>query len=713
MRIIGIKLKDGEDSVIKNLKPGMWYPFGEYVEPTAENDWQWEKNTSDEKRLNQLYKESSDTQLSDTFTISVCSIVGKNGAGKSTLLDLMFRIINNLAYSLLEKKQEKDPEEENPQKGRTLSEANGFAAMLYFETDNNLGIVSYSYGDMSYEYRNVKRNLQVREEFDRPITNRRMHQVLNDFFYTICTNYSMHSFNEDDYDEKELLDKNTNQTTNGDWIRGILHKNDGYLTPVVIVPYRQEGGVIDISNEEDLAIQRLSVLAVLLWSQKKFLLDEYRPVHIEYMFDENAANEFSKKFDELQQEKLPLNVIEETGLPRFGAMLHEVWLDYLSKQRWYKKLDVMVQKSVLNYLCYKSLKICTTYRSYGVKAGIRGVSQEEMEKYNQPEGTLVSVVTKEMTEKLVKELTDDKVTTHITLKLHQCIAFMKRGYYKTDTQNHFDLEDTGDVINYHKVGIDEFIADNLAIDNKNVEKAKKRYDTYDEVFLMMPPSIFKWVVKFKRKNETKQLSLRGMSSGEKQMLQSASYLLYHIKNIENIRMDNYRNPYHHINIVMDEAELYFHPEYQRKLIANMIDMVAACHINASKIRSVNLIIATHSPFVLSDIPKSRILYLQNGEKIIREQQTFAANYHELLYNQFFIEYTMGEVGKKAIQEIIETYEMVCRNRQTDKYQNLLANYGEIREYYEFVVGMVADNYLKKSLEGMLEEIDYRIQHEKN
>lgn len=158
MRIIGIKLKDGEDSVIKNLKPGMWYPFGEYVEPTAENDWQWEKNTSDEKRLNQLYKESSDTQLSDTFTISVCSIVGKNGAGKSTLLDLMFRIINNLAYSLLEKKQEKDSEEENPQKGRTLSEANGFAAMLYFETDNNLGIVSYSYGDMSYEYRNVRRN---------------------------------------------------------------------------------------------------------------------------------------------------------------------------------------------------------------------------------------------------------------------------------------------------------------------------------------------------------------------------------------------------------------------------------------------------------------------------------------------------------------------------------------------------------------------------
>ena len=130
MRIIGIKLKDGEDSVIKNLKPGMWYPFGAYDEPIAENGWQWEKDASEEMKLNQLYKASTDTPLSDTFTISVCSIVGKNGAGKSTLLDLMFRLINNLAYNLLEKKGEKDFEEENPQKGRTLSEANGFAATL-------------------------------------------------------------------------------------------------------------------------------------------------------------------------------------------------------------------------------------------------------------------------------------------------------------------------------------------------------------------------------------------------------------------------------------------------------------------------------------------------------------------------------------------------------------------------------------------------------
>ena len=77
MRIIGIKLKDGEDAVIKNLQPGMWYLFGEYDEPAAENEWQWEKNYSDKMSINKLYKASSDTLFSETFTISVCSIVGK------------------------------------------------------------------------------------------------------------------------------------------------------------------------------------------------------------------------------------------------------------------------------------------------------------------------------------------------------------------------------------------------------------------------------------------------------------------------------------------------------------------------------------------------------------------------------------------------------------------------------------------------------------
>ena len=708
MKIIGIKLKDGEGAAIKNLKKNTWYPFGDYNEPTEANGWAWQKDSKEDDYLNQLYRSSTDADFSELFKLSVCCVVGKNGAGKSTLFDLMFRIINNLAYFLLEKKLEKEEDGENPQQGRSLSEAHGFAASLYFETDGNLGIISYSYGNMQYDYYDANHTSKISEKFDREISNKRMHTVLNDFFYTICTNYSIHSFNEDDYDTKDILKPKGDNQINGDWIRGLLHKNDGYLTPVVIVPYRRKGGIINVANEEDLAIQRLSVLAVLLWSQgNKHLLDEYRPVSIEYRFDRDAAAGYTKQFKDVLDEFLPLNGIEATGLNDISPLLREAWEMFLANKKYYTKQEVDVQKAVLNYLCYKSLKICVTYRPYGKMVGIRAVTDDETKKFEVEKGTLVAEATKDNVERLVNELADDKTHHHITLKLHQCLAFMKRDYYKTNTDLHFDLPDSGEMIDYHKEGIKKFIEDNLKIDNNGKGEGKGRYNTYDEVFLRMPPSIFKWEVKLSHKGKRKEsLSLRGMSSGEKQMLQSASYLLYHIKNIENIMLDKYRNPYHHINIVMDEAELYYHPEYQRQLIANMVDMMAACHINGSKIRSVNLMIATHSPFVLSDIPMSRTLYLKDGAPHNNNQQTFAANYHELLYNQFFIDNTMGEVGLKAFQEIVDYYKDL--NSEIRGWQS---SFRAKKRYYHFIVGMIADNYLRISLSAMLDEIEDKIRRE--
>ena len=701
-------MKDGEEAVIKNLKKDTWYPLGDYNEPTEANGWAWQKDAKEDEYLNQLYRSSTDADFSEQFKLSVCCVVGKNGAGKSTLFDLMFRIINNLAYFLLEKKLEKEEDGENPQKGRSLSEAHGFAANLYFETDGNLGIISYSYGNMQYDYYDAKHTSKISEKFDREISNKRMHTVLNEFFYTICTNYSIHSFNEDDYDTKDILKPKGDKQINGDWIRGLLHKNDGYLTPVVIVPYRRKGGIINVANEEDLAIQRLSVLAVLLWSQgNKHLLDEYRPVSIEYRFDRDAAARYTKQYKDVLDEFLPLNGIEAMNLNDISPLLREAWEMFLANKNYYTKQEVDVQKAVLNYLCYKSLKICVTYRPYGKMIGIRAVTDDEAKKFEVEEGTLVAEATKDNVERLVNELADDKTHHHITLKLHQCLAFMKRDYYKTNADLHFDLPDSGEMIDYHKEGIKKFIEDNLKIDNDGIGTGKGRYNTYDEVFLRMPPSIFKWEVKLSHKGNRKEsLSLRGMSSGEKQMLQSASYLLYHIKNIENIMMDKYRNPYHHINIVMDEAELYYHPEYQRQLIANMVDMMAACHINGNLIRSVNLMIATHSPFVLSDIPMSRTLYLKEGAPEKRVQQTFAANYHELLYNQFFIDNTMGEVGLKAFQEIVNHYKDM--NSEIRDWQS---SFSAKREYYHFIVGMIADNYLRKSLSAMLDEIDDKIRRE--
>lgn len=50
-------------------------------------------------------------------------------------------------------------------------------------------------------------------------------------------------------------------------VRWCFHKNDGYLAPLTLVPYR-ENGVIDIRKENNLAQQRITALSILGMSKK-------------------------------------------------------------------------------------------------------------------------------------------------------------------------------------------------------------------------------------------------------------------------------------------------------------------------------------------------------------------------------------------------------------------------------------------------------------
>jgi len=64
----------------------------------------------------------------------------------------------------------------------------------------------------------------------------------------------------------------------------------------------------------------------------------------------------------------------------------------------------------------------------------------------------------------------------------------------------------------------------------------------------------------------------------------------------------------------------------------------------------HLIFTTHSPFLLSDIPKENIIFLNDEPSI---KQTFGANIHTLLSDSFFMDDgLMGEFAKNKINKII-------------------------------------------------------------
>ena len=190
--------------------------------------------------------------------------------------------------------------------------------------------------------------------------------------------------------------------------------------------------------------------------------------------------------------------------------------------------------------------------------------------------------------------------------------------------------------------------------------------------------------------------MSSFSSGELQLLNSFSYVLYHIKNLEcdkselanntEIKYPNYEN----IFIVFDEAELYMHPEYQRQFLYKLIDAIYKC--NFERIKQIQILIATHSPYILSDVPIQNLLMLENGEKRDSKitEQTFGANIYDLLKNQFFMTAPVGEIARNKINEIIE---FANSNSISDDEKQL--------ENYICYVKNLGDSYLRNTLEYLL------------
>lgn len=719
MRIIGIKVKDGYASVIKNLKPGTWYAFGNYTEPTENNNWNWknDEDNEDDDLLSEAYKASSDEPFPNNLRISVACIVGKNGSGKTTLLELMFRIINNFAYTILDKGTEKEDFAALSLKGRELCEATGFAASLFFETDGNLGIVDYDYGKVGYRYftKSEKSRVEI-VDFDKVTVSRsKKKKLLSDFFYTICTNYSIHSFCENDYSAETMTEPERGKEINGKWVSGLLHKNDGYLAPMVVVPNRDSWGNIDIANEKELAEQRLATLSILFWSQGKSFMEKYKPAYLEYRFDDESGNRFYEKFLSMCSEQLPLN---EDPTDAIFEKLRLCWSEKLKEYDFFDTYGECVRNTILSYLIYKTVKICLTYISFGNVLGIRDLTDEEIITvkgrrreeglYDGTRNPSYATLPEGWNEMIVRLILSHNEQTHITLKIRQVLTFLRRGFFTptvaakgTDTY----------LTSVKKIAVDRLIAKNLDFENACLQenRLKKKFTKYDEVFEILPPAFFEWRLYLLPKDEkvdcamSNGLLMQQMSSGEKQMLQSASYLLYHIKNIESIREDKNREAYHHINLVLDEAELYYHPEMQRTMIANIVKMLSWCHINNTKIRSVHVMIVTHSPFVLSDVPKNRILYMNDGGNAKTDNQTFAANIHDLLYNQFFIENPIGEVAYSSVRKIVDMY----NNPDCISIKEKNRFYSKI-SFYRGIIDLVGESYLHNTLTDMLDQIVMRI-----
>ncbi|MDL2241622.1 ATP-binding protein [Bacteroidales bacterium OttesenSCG-928-L03] len=228
---------------------------------------------------------------------------------------------------------------------------------------------------------------------------------------------------------------------------------------------------------------------------------------------------------------------------------------------------------------------------------------------------------------------------------------------------------------------------------------------------LLPPPIFDQTLYLIKNKESGLIDFRNLSSGERQIAYTISNFMYHLVNVDSEWNDFFHDKahkeiikYRYVNVIFDEVELYFHPELQRSFLGLLQQALQNAHFQ--NLRGVNIILATHSPFILSDIPHSNVLCL--GEEELTVDGTFGANIIELLGNSFFLSSVIGNVASIEMKKVVGMYQRMKAGLDICKEYQLS------RERFRYLEEYVSDPYMKMMTKRMVDELnDYNLKQKKN
>ncbi len=707
---------------LKNLKKGQIYKFYNDFQFLDKDNLNIDNNiTADEVEkitYNQIVPHDLYSLSSlnlNNININISAVVGKNGSGKSTIVELISLFVFCLSTKLNlinidDFKKNHSLNKDNIKRlENELNDFQSFYCEIYYSIDDKIYSITKkginfslkTFENHENEYLILVSNKKI--EFTKDIEELEKIEFLREsFFYSILANYSLYGLN-------------TNEI--GIWLKSIFHKNDGYQTPIVLNPMRSEG-IIDIN--------RLTYL-----SKSRLLSNVFRKLDKNQNEKDSLRNLVNNKIVYKITLKLDLNkfnVVDPENLKNDQIPKHvldigekSIYLEYTEKYRdnhfsplikafypSYANLDIKDSKSKkisVEYILRKAFDIIKTYPEYKNYSNrvFRANSRED-------------IIT-QCFEKLANDF------THSTFKIRQAINFLIHDFYDLSSleNKEYHLSDE------NKKGIVDIVNKNIEIFfNREDEELKQSFENnpnvdYDlnkeiiykkhNIINYLPPSFFEIDFEFKDNGFFKDLS-----SGEKQMIYSINSIIYHLINLKSIESEE-RISYKYFNIILDEIELCFHPEFQRVFIHELLRSLYASNMI---IYGLNIIFLTHSPFILSDIPSSNILRLDNGSILKADQETFGANIHDLLANDFFLENGfMGEYTKNEINQVIEhlnflkvenrikyldteiknsTSESKIDQIKKEKNKIDIKEHTRLKEIYNIIYSKYNDTYCQKLIE---------------
>lgn len=476
---------------------------------------------------------------------------------------------------------------------------------------------------------------------------------IKELFYTIYTNYSLHALNEKNYE--------------GAWLSKLFHKNDAYQTPLVIEPFREKGN-IEINRLDSLTKQRL--LSTLLdpdsgMEQEKrlYVTEKQKADKLIISINKDKILKLTNSENRsILKEKIPETNIDKelqkntnTNIINYLESTQTIFLLKKNKATYLEKVAML-------YICNKIKNIAETYFYYN--------------KYSNSYSS----------EEYLDLLLQDK--SHITFKLFQAINYLKYHHYENIQKS-------------------ESILDIM----ERIKKVKEKNPDLKTIELI-PPAFFTVDIMLEDGVKFDELS-----SGEKQKIYNISSIIYHLQNIDSShRRSEESIKYNYVNLILDEIEMFFHPEMQKNFITDLLSDIQN-KTQLDNITGINIMLITHSPFILSDITKSNILCL--GQDDDKMEETFGANIHTLLNNSFFMKSgVMGSYAKNKIESILSILQSLKKGRtplsksEMSDIKNIIYSIGEpfLKNKLMEMFLSIENDALKeiKKLKEEREEIDKKI-----
>ena len=702
-----------------------WFYFNKGFRIKENNDGITEIEVN-EDAFDSNYLLYSDTEH-DGINIGISAIVGANGTGKSTLIDTIVRLTNNMSAAII-------GEDYVYTSAQHLHYIDNVYASLAVYINNHIKILTCKGRRLelvTYETDLTNLNQEHAEQED-PITERyvphetisilngnepeqeilqpkqNLKHLFTDWFYTLVSNYSLYAYNYRDYInertnaerlEKLELEHSTNCNEEDEfWLKGVFHKNDGYQTPIVIHPMR-DGGYINAQKENFLGKQNLISLCFERRDKENedgTINHEFFPFRIinqthhivAFYFYDIIQNKYHTLYDFCLEKKYPNKDDNNERIFVLERAISSFWENTISVQ--YVEEDVAWE-----YLLYKTMKVIWTYKHY-----------EDLWTYAFSKNFDEGVFKK----RLVELLMDG---SHRTAKIRRVVAYLRfckdDDYYikqgavvDVDTIYKWMVTKIGSQLypayDYHEINKDDLLPPPFYIvtlqlaDNEHLQEYKEKGTRCMDI-----------------------IPFEGLSSGERQIAYTLGHLIYHLRNIESNSKDinssiNHvsTHKYGYMNVMLDEVELYFHPDLQRRFISLLLDSIKGLQLPSNY--GINITLITHSPFVLSDIPDNNILCMSRKEHVDAFDKTFAANIHDLFNNTFILPYTIGEYAQLKITEIVSTYHRVryiVKNDSNWKFCDKRQEWQKQLEWsrLKYVSEIIGDNYLSEETKDMLDEIE--------